>query len=376
VTSRGIATALFLAHPETPRREIDEWAVQLRRALAARAAWPAGSRDHVARVIGSTNAAALLEAHRGDLQAADDVCRSQLDWLAAHPRARRFDVARHALNPWLNLGRLASMRGDVSAALEIFAVLRPGRRAIRMGVLTLARRRLDAQLKNELGYPDFAAHVYLTESLRTFARAGDADALRAATTDRAMLRAGRRAGGNGMLLLSEARLLALRLDGDFPAVARDATDWRDRTAAHARAVFGVRAADAVIAARSSVRQCDEALRIAEQAIVPLLEAEPPAMLAVSLANHAARLAHAAGRPVLGARVARRAMAAAARTHDVVLRYEALGARALGEGRAATAAAQAQASLLGGTAYRMLTQRTTTRSPAMEALAAEVRSSLA
>jgi hypothetical protein len=65
------------------------------------------------------NQAALVFTHLGDLASAEDICRRELEWVAARVPQDRSLIAL-ALQPWVNIGRLRLLQGEPELALKHF----------------------------------------------------------------------------------------------------------------------------------------------------------------------------------------------------------------------------------------------------------------
>lgn len=172
------AADLLISPGTLPHRNLSVWSAELGRRLAS---LNLGDRspNAVGRLISLTNEAALVEAHRGDYESAAKICDKQLANLRRHPEVRTFAIARHAVNPWLNLGRLASLAGRASQACETFARFREPTAVVDLNGITVNLSELNARLRAEKGYPDFCAHLYVGNSLRALVRNGAWPALAA-----------------------------------------------------------------------------------------------------------------------------------------------------------------------------------------------------
>lgn len=358
---------LLLAHTETARRELDDWATQLLRALAERRRWPVHSAPYAERLIGSTNAAALLEAHRGDLAAAESICLRQLAFLARHPQRSTLDIARHAVNPWLNLGRVASLRGDHARALAQFAAFGPAAGArIGLAGVVLRRRALNEQLRNELGIRDFAGQVYVVNSLRALVRAGRAQPLRAFCEGLAESRLVRD-GSSEQLVLAESGIVAAQMAGEREAAQALALGWRDRTRGLARWVFTARAIEMEPPAGPRTQAAAGALlREAKAQVLPGLAAGDVGLPTIATAVHLGKLARALGRIGVARDLARAAYGAALNAHDVLLQSASLSLRIqLDAGDRGVA--RALAALKAGSGYVAVRGAPAGRSEAMSVL---------
>jgi hypothetical protein len=94
------------------RRDLRTWACDITTSLLD-AARPAEG------IFASLNQAALVFTHLGDLASAEDICRRELEWVAARARHDR-SLTGLALQPWVNIGRLRLLQADPELALRHF----------------------------------------------------------------------------------------------------------------------------------------------------------------------------------------------------------------------------------------------------------------
>jgi len=126
-------------------------------------------RDLALAVSGAANNAALVAAHRGDRQTAWEMCQAHLRWQSRFGRRSRDPaITGHALQPWINLGRLEAIAGRGERALERFARLRgwTAGTAMELGTGRVAPDgwRVIGETAGEFGR--FVERVYVVESLK------------------------------------------------------------------------------------------------------------------------------------------------------------------------------------------------------------------
>ena len=102
------------------RRPIDEWATE----ITARLRNLSGEALDLQRIrlcCSALNAAGLVFVYCGEPDRAEELCKSQLDWLwtfrGLFPAA---ELAVLAIHPWVNLGRLRRRSKDFHGALQYF----------------------------------------------------------------------------------------------------------------------------------------------------------------------------------------------------------------------------------------------------------------
>ena len=101
------------------RRPLRAWARELNETLKS-------SSADGAVLEGCANQGALLAAHLGHPSAAKAICNAQLAWVARQCD-RDPGALGHAIQPWINLGRLLAMSGSVESALRHFQLDRASR---------------------------------------------------------------------------------------------------------------------------------------------------------------------------------------------------------------------------------------------------------
>jgi hypothetical protein len=150
------------------RRPLGEWAGQLVTVLRSCMDATPGL-DTTYRASAALNNAALIFAHAGHAHIAEEICQTQLDWIAGLrgvlPGA---ELAVLAMQPWVNLGRLCRRARDYERALRYFS----GLRGCRIGA-TVKFGSWDAPVSSN--FCEAAEPIYVYESMRTFLQADDLD---------------------------------------------------------------------------------------------------------------------------------------------------------------------------------------------------------
>lgn len=228
-----------------PHRNLALWSAEIARRLASMQTGDP-SPTTVGRLVSITNDAALVEAHRGNYESAAEICGEQLALLRGHRDADRFAIARYAVNPWLNLGRLASLCGRTADACERFAVFRDSTKFAHLAGVKLHLSELNLRLRAEKGYPDFCAHVYVGNSLRALLRNGAWDSLAGFVSSCSVLVPPLRP------IVDEARVLAALHQGRLAEALEIAGSYRDAESRHARSAFRIREVECRAALRERV----------------------------------------------------------------------------------------------------------------------------
>ncbi|MET9293178.1 hypothetical protein [Streptomyces sp. NPDC003077] len=305
-----------------PRTPLADQARQLRARLHTAFADPGMPEDdRHAEAAHFLNRAALMALHIGAHHDAARLCALHQEWacrLAARP-GHEGDLL-HALQPYLNEGRLLAGSGRTDAALEHFALHLAAARRL---PFTLRGRRLtagtwDRVLARDPACADVLARTYVVDSVKALLRASDFPGV---------LEFAHRAENTGLPVadpdaLAEARLLAWIHLGHHEralALARDAgaraTGIGDGASAWRALVFVTY--EALSAARDGATDLLE--EVAEAAAQPVLDSVPvPARtdLATLVADHL----HAAGRTLPARRLARAAHDTAVSGRDEVARH--------------------------------------------------------
>jgi hypothetical protein len=119
-----ITATLLLPQDRIARAPLGAWAGRLHSHLVRCRTALRRSRDLAGEIAGIANNAALIAAHAGDWARAWALCEGQIHWqLRLSRRSRDVAIAAHALQPWVNLGRLQAVEGDWQSALARFAQL-------------------------------------------------------------------------------------------------------------------------------------------------------------------------------------------------------------------------------------------------------------
>jgi hypothetical protein len=148
---------LLISRGGVPHRNLARWSSEIVQRLAR---LPRNDRSppSARRLISITNEAALVEAHRGTYETSAEICERQLACLRDHPDAHDFAIARCAINPWLNLGRLRSLLGHPTDACARFAVFADSTKTVDLAGIALDLGELNIQRRADEGYPNFCLH--------------------------------------------------------------------------------------------------------------------------------------------------------------------------------------------------------------------------
>jgi hypothetical protein len=116
------------------------------------------------------NNAALLAAHRGAPALARTLCERQIAWeLRFSARAGDSDLAAHAVQPWVNLGRLDVLAGCWEKAVDRFRQLREGfaKGFIEVGGTAIG---CTGWASHEMGgeFASFVHYVFVVDTLRAY----------------------------------------------------------------------------------------------------------------------------------------------------------------------------------------------------------------
>jgi hypothetical protein len=115
------------------------------------------------------NNAGLIAAHRGELPTAWRITERQVWWQGRlSRRSGDVGVAAHAVQPWVNLGRLEALSGRCDQALARFAVLSTYNVADRLeiGCMQVGASGWMAVSRSRQKFLDFLDAVYVIDSLK------------------------------------------------------------------------------------------------------------------------------------------------------------------------------------------------------------------
>jgi hypothetical protein len=165
--------------------------------------WEPESWPEVA--IGMNNAS-LVEALRGEMRRAEQLCLLQLAWAARLVREHGLQTAGDlALQPWVNLGRLRRLEGRHAEARRHFAFLpdlQQGR-AIETGPICFDAAAFRELVESRTLTP-FLTTVYVVDTMKTWSGAGDFSGALAFLTEAREL-----VGQAPMPILDELQLITL-----------------------------------------------------------------------------------------------------------------------------------------------------------------------
>jgi hypothetical protein len=251
VNTPAVSRTLLLPQDRIAREALSPWAVRLTRELREARRGLRLRRHWAVAVSGTTNNAALIAAHRGDTRTAWELCEAHLRWQSRFGR-RSGDPATtgHALQPWINLGRLEALDGRGEAAVQRFAVLQGCAAGAALdlgrGRVAPAGWRVIADTSEEFGR--YVERVRVVESLK---------ALLLAHADAALLRFAATLGGGLPAALSrlveEAVVVAAAGAGEHDRAARIAADAARASTGWTRMVFQLRLGETFAAADDTPR---------------------------------------------------------------------------------------------------------------------------
>ncbi|MFI6819156.1 hypothetical protein ACIBG7_42655 [Nonomuraea sp. NPDC050328] len=173
---QSLAGDFLIDHDRPPRRALDRWATELSGELAAPGAASPLSTEGRGAKAARMNLAALVVAYAGDLETAERLCRLQLEWLARlASESGDASLLGDALQPWINLGRLRVLRGDVDGARPHFLLAEHLRdlRPVRLGPCNLPADAWPLVVAADPSIPEVLWNVYAIDQLKAYLRAGD-----------------------------------------------------------------------------------------------------------------------------------------------------------------------------------------------------------
>jgi hypothetical protein len=237
----AIVAAILMPQDRIPREPLAAWAERLAGALEQARRSIRAPRRLAGEVEGIGNNAGLIAAHRGDLDVAWRLTEHQVWW---HGRlARRSGeptATAHAVQPWVNLGRLEALAGRWREALARFAGLGTCRVVSRLeiGCIRVGGEAWAAVTRSREEFMRLMEAVYVTDSLKAM--------LLNRRFELVHPFAARCEDGDGTLrwICEEACVLAECRLGDFGAAAARASGAARQAKAWNRAVLRLRAAEA------------------------------------------------------------------------------------------------------------------------------------
>ncbi|HSU15593.1 hypothetical protein [Longimicrobium sp.] len=309
----GVTRRILSPHDQLPRAPLDGWVRRLRDALARIPAPGAPTRGDVGRLAVCASHAALVQVHAGRPDAARRTCLAALDSIAREARPGREELAVHAIQPWITLGRLDGLAGRVSEALARFlAMLEGGRRGtLAMAGVTVAGERLAADGTGMGELERLATNVAVLDGLKVLLSNGRDDAVEH------YLGACRIAPGDPLATVAaEGRCVALAGRGHFREASRVAAAAADGAGEWNRAVLVFRAAEARLTADAWDHAARRSLERLGEVLGDVALDRCASVSALALTARAAALLRELGMD--GAALARIALAGAGALGDEVL----------------------------------------------------------
>jgi hypothetical protein len=315
-----IASTLLLPQDRIAREPLSCWASRLVAELEQerRAEWP--PREQAAVLGGIANNAALIAAHQGRFDTARAICEAQV-----RCQLRRAEdigdaaISGHALQPWINLGRLDAIAGEWEAALARFASLAGARAG---APLQLGAVQTDGAAWQVIGntraeFEEFAERVRIVESLKALLANGRwAKVLAFAEEVPPEL------GTGTARLVREARIVALAQEGRHVEAEESARDALRNSVGWEQLVFQLRLAE-VIAIGGSTAGVAGLLSPVLYAGLGLSAAACGSLQPLYVLTRAAAAAREAGMHDEAARLARRLLEGARSARDEIFELSCL-----------------------------------------------------
>lgn len=165
----AVGRTLLLPQDRIPREPLTDAAVRLSTRLREALRSVRVRRALAMEISGTANNAALVAASRGDLVVAWEMCEAHVRWQSRFGRrSRDRAITGHALQPWINLGRLEAIAGRRDDALQRFAQLRgwAAGTPLELGRGRVARSgwRVIGETPDE--FARFVERVYVVETLK------------------------------------------------------------------------------------------------------------------------------------------------------------------------------------------------------------------
>lgn len=264
------------------------------------------------------NNAALIAAHRGEMERAWRLTERQLWWQGRLARRSGNGVITgNAVQPWVNLGRLEALAGRWREALARFAGLATYDVADRMelGCVRVGGEAWSALTPSREDFLRFLEAVYISDSLRTMLLNGRFELIHPF--------AARYEGGGGLRwMCEEACVVAECRAGDFGAAAARARAGAGEARGWHRAVLRLRMAEA----HACAGEIDRAGEILAQMAGVVRQLSPGQKANPELMPITARLAgacHEAGLAAEACAVAREVLEGARTANDEMIQIEML-----------------------------------------------------
>jgi hypothetical protein len=319
-----LSTTLLVPLDRAPRRPVDAWTRDLHGRLLRTRSGERRVLDYAETLAGIGNNAGLIAAFQGERDRARMLCERQMAWQhRMGRRARAPEVERHAVQPWINLGRLDALDGDWEGALARFAklVARGGNARLCLDLMQISRQGEAAS-----GFGTLLYYVYVVDSLKALLL----NRRWAEVLDFAQ-RCERR-DETAAAALDEAQVVAWCRLGEPARAAGVANRARALQRAWGKVLFRLRAGEATACAGRV-----DAAGAELESLANVLERLGPRAMAHSdtmpLVLRVAQACAAAGREDPAVALARRVVAGAEAAEDETIQIEALRVVAGGAGSA-------------------------------------------
>jgi hypothetical protein len=163
----SIATSLLLPQSRIARAPLAEWAEGLVERADEHRRTERRTRKLCGELGGVANNAGLIAAHHGDAAVARDLCERQMGFQRRFAR-RAGDpaIVAHAIQPWVNLGRLEAILGEWESSVSRFARLRGFRQAGRVDLGSVCVQGWEALSPTLLSFEALLENIYATDTLK------------------------------------------------------------------------------------------------------------------------------------------------------------------------------------------------------------------
>lgn len=163
----------FLLIEDRPiRLPLQTWARSIRTCLDKELA---REGNDLCQIVSLLNLTALIEASRGNVAGARNICEAELNWLStvAARATDRGPILALALQPWINLGRLLRLEGRTEQSLRYFSALAqpPAVSPLFLGPCAISAE--DWKRLPLSGVADNLPNIYFVESLKSYFWARD-----------------------------------------------------------------------------------------------------------------------------------------------------------------------------------------------------------
>jgi len=174
---RSLASRDFLRHHERLLRPaLDTWALELHQELDGLNMASATDPSQLDAVSACMNKASFVVASTGHLASAMHMCECQLTWVARRSLAcSDAGILSHAIQPWINIGRLHALRGDRESASPHFRLAEQfsHQEPAVLGPCHLPADAWQAIIKAAPEMPHVMWNVYALETIKGCLKSGD-----------------------------------------------------------------------------------------------------------------------------------------------------------------------------------------------------------